>query len=51
MDAGEDLGERVSFAYVCDFLDALHHRYPTGRYAPCPDLRRRAAAAEGVISS
>jgi 3-hydroxybutyryl-CoA dehydrogenase len=44
-------GERISPAYVCGVLDALHEWYPTGRYAPCPELRRRAGAAEGVISS
>ncbi|WP_225845057.1 3-hydroxyacyl-CoA dehydrogenase [Streptomyces sp. HPF1205] len=43
--------ERISAAYVRDLLDALHAWYPTGRYAPCPELRRRAAAEEGVISS
>jgi 3-hydroxybutyryl-CoA dehydrogenase len=44
-------GERISAPYVRDLLDALHGWYPTGRYAPCPELRRRAAAAEDVISS
>jgi len=44
-------GERLSAAYVRDLLDGLHAWYPTGRYAPCTELRRRAAAAEGVISS
>jgi 3-hydroxybutyryl-CoA dehydrogenase len=44
-------GERLSAAFVCDVLDALHAWYPTGRYAPCPELRRRAGVAEGVISS
>jgi 3-hydroxybutyryl-CoA dehydrogenase len=44
-------GERLSAPYVRDFLDAMHLWYPTGRYAPCPELRRRAAAAEGVVSS
>ncbi|WP_329134224.1 3-hydroxyacyl-CoA dehydrogenase [Streptomyces sp. NBC_01476] len=44
-------GQRVSVTYVRDLLDALHAWYPTGRYAPCAELRRRAAAAEGVISS
>jgi 3-hydroxybutyryl-CoA dehydrogenase len=44
-------GERISTPYVRDLLDALHAWYPTGRYAPCPELRRRAGAAEGVISS
>lgn len=43
--------ELISAAYVRDLLDALHAWYPTGRYAPCPELRRRAAAEEGVISS
>lgn len=37
--------------YVCALLDALHAWYPTGRYAPCPELRRCAATGEGVISS
>lgn len=41
----------VSAPYVRDLLDALHRWYPTGRYAPCPELRRRADAAAGVISS
>jgi len=44
-------GERISASYVRDLLDALHAWYPSGRYAPCPELRRRAAAAEGVVSS
>jgi 3-hydroxybutyryl-CoA dehydrogenase len=44
-------GERISAPYVRDLLDALHVWYPSGRYAPCPELRRRAGAAEGVISS
>ncbi len=44
-------GERISAPYVRDLLDALHVWYPSGRYAPCPELRRRAAATEGVISS
>ncbi|MFI1091681.1 3-hydroxyacyl-CoA dehydrogenase [Streptomyces sp. NPDC020917] len=44
-------GELLSAAYVQDLLDGLHAWYPTGRYAPCTELRRRAAAAEGVISS
>jgi 3-hydroxybutyryl-CoA dehydrogenase len=44
-------GERISAPYVRDLLDALHAWYPTGRYAPSPELRRRAAAAESVISS
>ncbi|MBM9505893.1 3-hydroxyacyl-CoA dehydrogenase [Actinacidiphila acididurans] len=44
-------GKRISAAYVCDFLDAMHAWYPTGRYAPCPELRRRAGATESVISS
>jgi 3-hydroxybutyryl-CoA dehydrogenase len=44
-------GERLSMARVRDLLDGLHAWYPTGRYAPCPELRRRAAAAEDVISS
>ncbi|NUS17971.1 MAG: 3-hydroxyacyl-CoA dehydrogenase [Streptomyces sp.] len=43
--------ERLSARYVCRLLDELHTWYPTGRYAPCPALRRRAAAEEGVISS
>jgi 3-hydroxybutyryl-CoA dehydrogenase len=44
-------GERISLRYVCRLLDALHAWYPTGRYAPCPELRRRAAEADDVISS
>ncbi len=44
-------GERISAPYVRDLLDALHVWYPSGRYAPSPELRRRAAAAEGVVSS
>jgi len=44
-------GERISASYARDLLDALHVWYPSGRYAPCPELRRRAAATEGVISS
>lgn len=44
-------GERISAPYVRDVLDALHAWYPTGRYAPSPEVRRRAGAAEGVISS
>lgn len=44
-------GERISAPYVRDLLDALHAWYPSGRYAPCPELRRRAGAAEDVISS
>ncbi|SDM95084.1 3-hydroxyacyl-CoA dehydrogenase [Actinacidiphila guanduensis] len=44
-------GERVSLTYVRDLLDALHVWYPSGRYAPCPELRRRAARSEDVISS
>jgi 3-hydroxybutyryl-CoA dehydrogenase len=43
--------ERISASYVCGLLGALHRWYPTGRYAPCPELRRRALAEEGVISS
>ncbi|WNI16711.1 3-hydroxyacyl-CoA dehydrogenase [Actinacidiphila sp. ITFR-21] len=44
-------GERISVSYVRELLDGLHAWYPTGRYAPCPELRRRAAVAENVISS
>ncbi|MYS18784.1 3-hydroxyacyl-CoA dehydrogenase [Streptomyces sp. DvalAA-14] len=44
-------GERLTAPWVRDLLDGLHSWYPTGRYAPCPELRRRAAAAEGVVSS
>lgn len=44
-------GERLSASFVRGLLDALHDWYPTGRYAPCPELRSRAAAAEDVISS
>ncbi|MEE4545302.1 3-hydroxyacyl-CoA dehydrogenase NAD-binding domain-containing protein [Streptomyces sp. V4-01] len=44
-------GELISASYVCEVLDNLHAWYPTGRYAPCPELRRRADAADcGVIS-
>ncbi|WP_333766536.1 3-hydroxyacyl-CoA dehydrogenase [Streptomyces sp. IBSBF 2435] len=43
--------ERISAAYVRDLLDVLHLSCPTGRYAPCRELRRRADAAGGVISS
>ncbi|MFG1805474.1 3-hydroxyacyl-CoA dehydrogenase [Streptomyces sp. NPDC049040] len=43
--------ELISATYVRDLLDALHRDSPTGRYAPCRELRRRAAAREGVISS
>ena len=43
--------ELVSAPYVRDLLDSLHTWYPTGRYAPSPELRRRADAAEDVISS
>jgi 3-hydroxybutyryl-CoA dehydrogenase len=44
-------GERISASYVRDLLEALHVWYPGGRYAPCPELRRRAAAEGGVVSS
>ncbi|BBA98773.1 putative 3-Hydroxyacyl-CoA dehydrogenase [Actinacidiphila reveromycinica] len=44
-------GERISLAYVRDLLDGLHAWYPTGRYAPSPELRRRAAAASHVVCS
>jgi 3-hydroxybutyryl-CoA dehydrogenase len=44
-------GERISLRHVCRLLDALHAWYPTGRYAPGPELRRRAAEADDVISS
>ncbi|SEG43106.1 3-hydroxyacyl-CoA dehydrogenase [Actinacidiphila yanglinensis] len=44
-------GERISLPYVRDLLDGLHAWYPTGRYAPGPELRRRAATAQGVICS
>jgi 3-hydroxybutyryl-CoA dehydrogenase len=43
--------ERISAQYVADLLEGLHEWYPTGRYAPCPALRRRAAAEEDVVSS
>lgn len=43
--------ELISPAYVRDLLGALHRDSPTGRYAPCRELRRRADAAGGVISS
>jgi 3-hydroxybutyryl-CoA dehydrogenase len=43
--------ERISASYVCGLLGALHEWYPTGRYAPCPELRRRAHAEESVICS
>ncbi len=44
-------GEALSAPYVCALLRNLHTWYPTGRYAPCPELRRRAyAQAGGVIS-
>ncbi|SHL61320.1 3-hydroxyacyl-CoA dehydrogenase [Actinacidiphila paucisporea] len=43
--------ELISAGYVRDLLDALHRASPTGRYAPCRELRRRADAAEGVFSS
>jgi 3-hydroxybutyryl-CoA dehydrogenase len=44
-------GERISLPYVRDLLDGLHAWYPTGRYAPGPELRRRAAAARSVVCS
>ncbi|WP_414720718.1 3-hydroxyacyl-CoA dehydrogenase family protein [Streptomyces sp.] len=44
-------GERISVSHVCDLLDALHAWYPSGRYAPAPELRRRANAAGNVVSS
>ena len=44
-------GELLSAPCMRDLLDGLHAWYPTGRYAPSPELRRRAAVAEGVISS
>ncbi|WP_335971895.1 3-hydroxyacyl-CoA dehydrogenase [Streptomyces sp. CA2R106] len=44
-------GERISLPYVRDLLDGLHAWYPTGRYAPSPELRRRAAAAPPVVCS
>jgi 3-hydroxybutyryl-CoA dehydrogenase len=44
-------GELLTATYVRDVLDGLHAWYPTGRYAPGPELRRRAAADQGVISS
>ncbi|WP_329374124.1 3-hydroxyacyl-CoA dehydrogenase [Streptomyces sp. NBC_00669] len=44
-------GERISLPYVRDLLDGLHAWYPTGRYAPGPELRRRAAAARDVVCS
>ncbi|SEN44795.1 3-hydroxyacyl-CoA dehydrogenase [Actinacidiphila rubida] len=44
-------GELLTATYVRDVLDGLHAWYPTGRYAPGAELRRRAAAGQGVISS
>lgn len=43
--------ERVSAAYVGGVLAELHAVYPGGRYAPCPELGRRARAEGGVVSS
>jgi 3-hydroxybutyryl-CoA dehydrogenase len=44
-------GERLSARYVCALLDGLHAWYPTGRYAPGRELRRRAVADGDVVSS
>jgi 3-hydroxybutyryl-CoA dehydrogenase len=43
--------ERISAAYVGDVLAELHAWYPTGRYAPCPEMARRARARGSVVSS
>jgi 3-hydroxybutyryl-CoA dehydrogenase len=43
--------EQISATYVRDLLEALHRDSPTGRYAPCRELRRRADAEGGVVSS
>jgi 3-hydroxybutyryl-CoA dehydrogenase len=43
--------ERLSAAYVGAVLAELHAVYPTGRYAPCPELGRRARAEGSVVSS
>ncbi|MFC9730981.1 3-hydroxyacyl-CoA dehydrogenase [Streptomyces roseolus] len=39
-------GARLGHRRAAMLLDALHGRYPTGRYAPCPGLARRAYAEE-----
>jgi 3-hydroxybutyryl-CoA dehydrogenase len=44
-------GELLSAPYVRTLLDNLHAWYPTGRYAPGPELRRRADAADGGVIS
>ncbi|MEC3995703.1 3-hydroxyacyl-CoA dehydrogenase [Actinacidiphila sp. DG2A-62] len=44
-------GEALSAPYVCALLENLHAWYPTGRYAPCPELRRRAYARTGGVIS
>ncbi|UYQ63324.1 3-hydroxyacyl-CoA dehydrogenase [Streptomyces peucetius] len=43
-------GGKLGFGWVCALLEALHQRYPTGRYAPSLATARRARAydeAEG----
>ena len=42
---------RVSAAYAADVLAELHAVHPAGRYAPCPELGRRARAERSVVSS
>ncbi|MGW7464988.1 3-hydroxyacyl-CoA dehydrogenase [Streptomyces xantholiticus] len=37
-------GEKLGFGRVCALLEALHERYPTGRYAPSLATARRARA-------
>ncbi|MDI5964290.1 3-hydroxyacyl-CoA dehydrogenase [Streptomyces sp. SL13] len=46
-------GERLGAEWVVGVLDRLHAAYPTGRYAPCPELNRRRPrrGPAGVISS
>jgi 3-hydroxybutyryl-CoA dehydrogenase len=44
-------GELLSAPYVRTLLDNLHAWSPTGRYAPGPELRRRADAADGGVIS
>ncbi|MEU6123134.1 3-hydroxyacyl-CoA dehydrogenase [Streptomyces sp. NPDC047123] len=39
-------GRRLTAYRVAEALDALHHEYPTGRYAPSQALRRQAVREE-----
>ena len=43
-------GERLGFGWVCELLETLHKRYPTGRYAPSLATARRAYADDGAES-